>query len=732
MAAAAKKERRDKMLQCVRAAVPTALDGTIEDYLVDVIEATAEADLTDAYETVGPILQDACPKAFAADEKIHALCNDLMSVKFGKPIGQKNATDAPTLAPGGGRKDGKLLSAPVNLGEMLKDQGAVNNAFEFKEKRAATLANQEELAKQIQRKERRNAKREADAALAAAAARAKENAVKNKMLKRRIPKDKTHLSRDVKVENFDISILGNKLLENATLSLAYGRRYGLVGRNGIGKSTLLRAVADREIKVPDHLAILHVEQEAEGDDTSCLEYVLQADVERTNLLAEEKQILTTRALAEKDGLPVDEKMDKRLMQIHAKLVEIEGDKAEKKAAEILAGLGFGPEAQRKMTKEFSGGWRMRIALARALFCEPDLLLLDEPTNMLDLRTCLWLEAYLTRWDACLLVVSHDRDFLNAVVTDIIHQFSMTLTPYRGNYDAFEKVRAERLKNQTRAIESQASQTKHIQAFIDRFRYNAKRASLVQSRLKMLAKMEVIPDIVEDPTIMFGFPDPEPLSPPVIQFNDVNFGYAGSKELFRKLNFGLDMDSRVAVVGANGMGKSTMLKLLNGEIQPTGGYLFKHHKLRLAKFSQHFVDQLDLNLSALEFYRTNFPGKDDQAYRSHLGSFGISGNLALQSMRTLSGGQKSRVAFSLLGWKRPHFILLDEPTNHLDIETVDVLAQALNRFQGGIMVVTHDQRLITLVCNEMWICENGTIEVFEGDFEQYRKKLGDEVALSQLA
>jgi ATP-binding cassette subfamily F protein 3 len=517
-------------------------------------------------------------------------------------------------------------------------------------------------------------------------------------------------TRDIHFVNITISVGGKILIQNSNLSLNFGRKYGLVGKNGVGKTTLLRHISGRELPIPSHISVLHVEQEVIGDDTTVLQSVLSCDVERESLLQEERQILQEKG----------DKSDIRLAQIYSKMAELEVDKAEPTAAAILAGLGFTPEMQKRPTKEFSGGWRMRISLARALFCDPDILLLDEPTNMLDVKAVVWLEHYLQRWPKTLLVVSHDREFLNEVATDIIHLNAKVLTSYKGNYESFVKARCERLQNQTKLREAQEIQKKHIQRFIDRFRYNAKRASLVQSRIKLLQKMEVIPDVIEDPTLSFSFPQPEALHPPLIQMIDVTFGYTAEKILFRNLNFNLDFNSRIALIGPNGMGKTTLLKIIAGDVKPIQGDVIHHSRLRLAKFSQHHVEQLDLTLSPVKWLEQFFPGHDQQYYRSHLGRYGLSADLALQKIEYLSGGQKSRLIFARIGMQNPHFMLLDEPVNHLDIETVDVLAQALNDYTGGFILVSHDERLINMCCDELWVVDNGQVQVWPGDFASYKQ------------
>lgn len=536
--------------------------------------------------------------------------------------------------------------------------------------------------------------------------------------------------RDIHMENFNVSIGGRELIVDCTVTLSFGRHYGLVGRNGTGKTTFLRYMAMHAIEgIPKNCQILHVEQEVVGDDTSALQCVLNSDVERAHLLEEEARILKLQRDSEMDadgkdpnGIN-DDGIAQKLEVIYKRLEFIDAYSAESRAASILAGLSFTPEMQKRPTRAFSGGWRMRIALARALFIEPDLLLLDEPTNHLDLHAVLWLEAYLTKWPKTFIVVSHAREFLNTVVTDILYLQGQKLTAYKGDYDTFERTRAELLKNQQKAFESNERSREHMQSFIDKFRYNAKRASLVQSRIKALERLGHVDEVVNDPDYKFDFPTPDDRpGPPIISFSDASFGYPGGPILFRNLNFGIDLDSRVAMVGPNGIGKSTILKLISGDLQPSSGTVFRSAKVRIAVFSQHHVDGLDLTSNPLLYMMRCFPGVPEQKLRGHLGSFGVTGNLALQPMYTLSGGQKSRVAFAKITFKKPHIILLDEPSNHLDLDAVEALIQGLVLFQGGVLMVSHDEHLISGSVDQLWAVSDGKVTPFSGTFQDYKKKL----------
>ncbi|ETW78354.1 ABC transporter [Heterobasidion irregulare TC 32-1] len=532
-------------------------------------------------------------------------------------------------------------------------------------------------------------------------------------------------SKDIHLPSIDVNFGSNRILSGASLTLAHGRRYGIIGRNGVGKSTLLRHIAMREVPIPPHITILFVEQEIIGDSTTALASVLKADVWRDHLLKEEAILNAKMAEldAQGDSDPrLEEERDDvsgRMAEVHARLADMDAESGPARAAALLAGLGFSESDQSRPTSSFSGGWRMRLALARALFVKPALLLLDEPSNHIDLNALAWLEDYLQTWPGTLLVVSHDRAFLDAVATDIIHQHSGRLDYYKGNFTQFYSTKSERERNLQKEYDAQMEYRKHLQAFIDRWRYNANRAAQAQSKIKILEKLpELTPPEAEE-TEKFRFPETEKISPPLLQLSDVTFGYDQAKIILEKINIDVGLDSRIAIVGSNGAGKSTLIKLLTGELKPLSGHLSRNGRLRVGYFAQHHVDTLIQTMTPVQFLASRFPGKTEQEYRQHLGNFQISGMTGLQLIGTLSGGQKSRVAFAVLSLQQPHILLLDEPTNHLDLEGLDALMMALSAWNGGVIVISHDERFITTVARELWVCGDGMVSKFKGDVQAYK-------------
>ncbi|EGN92667.1 hypothetical protein SERLA73DRAFT_190661 [Serpula lacrymans var. lacrymans S7.3] len=531
-------------------------------------------------------------------------------------------------------------------------------------------------------------------------------------------------SKDIHLPSIDVNFASNRILSGASLTLAYGRRYGLIGRNGVGKSTLLRHIAMREVPIPAHITILFVEQEIVGDDTTAIDSVLKADVWRDHLLKEEQSLNEKLNELEREGddkrfEDARQEAASRLAEIHARLSDMDAESGPSRAAALLAGLGFNEQDQQRPTRAFSGGWRMRLALARALFVKPALLLLDEPSNHIDLNALAWLEDYLQTWAGTLLVVSHDRAFLDAVATDIVHQHSGRLDYYKGNFTQFYSTKSERDRNLRKEYETQMDYRKHLQAFIDKWRYNANRASQAQMRIKILEKLPDLEPPEAEETETFKFPDAEKISPPLLQLSEVTFGYTPQNLILKGINIDVGLDSRIAVVGANGAGKSTLIKLLTEELRAFAGQVNRNGRLRVGYFAQHHVDTLPAALSPVQFLASKFPGKSEQEYRGHLGNFQISGMTGLQLIGTLSGGQKSRVAFAALSLQNPHILLLDEPTNHLDIEGLDALMAALNTWNGGVIIISHDERFITTVAKELWVCGDGTVTKFRGDVQSYK-------------
>ncbi|XP_016319954.1 ATP-binding cassette sub-family F member 3 [Sinocyclocheilus anshuiensis] len=689
------------------------IDSELFDYITGVLDSGGSdfEDGDEVFDAIGDVLQEVGDKN---EDDIREICFQMFNTL------QLTKCDS-------GQQQ-MLLEAPVQLSQVSADAASTANDVHgiwMLKRNPSTTVDAKKLekaeAKLKAKHERRNEKdsqKSSSSPLVLEEASASQASSKKE---NRVDSSGKNRSYDIRIENFDVSFGERCLLLGAELCLASGRRYGLIGRNGLGKTTLLKMLASRSLRVPLHISILHVEQEVAGDDTVALQSVLESDTVREELLKEECTLNAHIANGTADGLE-----SVRLSEMYAKLEEIEADKAPARASVILAGLGFSAKMQQQATKEFSGGWRMRLALARALFARPDLLLLDEPTNMLDVRAILWLENYLQTWQSTILVVSHDRNFLNAVVTDIIHLHSQRLESYRGDYENFIKTKEDRLKNQQREYEAQLQYREHIQVFIDRFRYNANRAAQVQSKLKLLEKLPELKPMVKESEAVLRFPDNfEKLSPPILQLDEVEFGYNPDQRLFNGLSVSADLESRICIVGENGAGKSTVLKLLMGELTPVNGTRYAHRNLKIGYFSQHHVDQLDLNVCSIELLLKRFPGHTEEEYRHQLGGYGITGELATRPVASLSGGQKSRVAFAQMTMPCPNFYILDEPTNHLDMETIEALANALNKFRGGVVLVSHDERLIRMVCKELWVCEAGRVQRVDGGFDEYKDILQEQ-------
>nr|POF10041.1 abc transporter f family member 1 [Quercus suber] len=530
------------------------------------------------------------------------------------------------------------------------------------------------------------------------------------------------LSRDIRIESLSVTFHGHDLIVDSELELNYGRRYGLLGLNGCGKSTLLTAIGRRELPIPDHMDIYHLSREIEASDLSSLEAVMECDEERLKLEREAEALA-----AQDDG------GGEALERIYERLEAMDAATAEKRAAEILFGLGFNKQMQAKKTRDFSGGWRMRIALARALFMNPTILLLDEPTNHLDLEACVWLEETLKKFDRILVVVSHSQDFLNGVCTNIIHMQNKALKIYTGNYDQYVQTRSELEENQMKQYKWEQEQIASMKEYIARFGHgSAKLARQAQSKEKTLAKMErggLTEKVARDKVLVFRFVDVGKLPPPVLQFVEVAFGYTPDNLIYKNLDFGVDLDSRVALVGPNGAGKSTLLKLMTGDVVPTDGMVRRHNHLRIAQFHQHLAEKLDLEVSALQYMIREYPGNEEERMRAAIGKFGLTGKAQVMPMKNLSDGQRSRVIFAWLAYRQPQLLLLDEPTNHLDIETIDSLAEALNEWDGGLVLVSHDFRLINQVAHEIWVCENQAVTRWEGDIMDFKAHLKRRAGLS---
>ncbi|KAH9497043.1 ATP-binding cassette sub- F member 1 [Dermatophagoides farinae] len=517
----------------------------------------------------------------------------------------------------------------------------------------------------------------------------------------------------LKVEEFSMSAAGKELLVNASLSITLGRRYGLVGPNGHGKTTLLRHIADkRALRLPPELDILLCEQEVMADETPAVQVVLKSDKKREELMEELEKLSKTDSL----------KNSERMTEIYDELQAIGADSAESRARRILAGLGFvTAEMQDRPTKNFSGGWRMRVSLARALFIEPSILLLDEPTNHLDLNAVIWLDNYLQEWKKTLIIVSHDQSFLDNVCTDIIHLDRQKLFYYRGNYTQFKKMYEQKKREFNKELGKQEKQLKQLKQSGKSSKAAEKQIKEHQARKSGEHQVGNLLKRQKDYMVRFTFVDPPSLSPPILGLHDVDFGYEREKLIFKNVNFGIDMSSRIAIVGPNGVGKSTFLKLLAAEVEPVSGELRKNHRARIAKFDQHSGEHLPASETPTEYLMRVF-NLTYQDARKQLGSFGLVSHAHTIPNGQLSGGQKSRVALAEMALRGPHILILDEPTNNLDLESIDALAKAINEFQGGVIVVTHDERLIRETDCQLWVIEDHSIAEIDGDFDDYRGEI----------
>lgn len=537
-------------------------------------------------------------------------------------------------------------------------------------------------------------------------------------------------SKDIKIDGFSMSLTGTELIQDCSIELTIGRRYGLIGQNGCGKSNFLKALAAREVPIPSHLDIYLLDQEAEPSERTALQAVIdhiQAELDKLHALEEE--IMSTVG-------PEDE----RLEAIYDRIDELDPTTFETRAAELLHGLGFSKAYQQRLTKDLSGGWRMRVALARALFASPTLLLLDEPTNHLDLEACVWLENYLAQYKKCLVVISHSQDFLNGVCTHIIWLTHCKLTYYTGNYDTFVKTVAENEVVQMKQYQKEQEDIKHIKEFIASCGTYANLVKQAKSKQKILDKMEeagLTKPVQREKTFTFSFPECTKLPPPVLPFINVSFSYSGKEEdfLYKDLEFGIDCDSRVALVGPNGAGKSTLLKLMTGDLTPVKGSVTRHPHLSIGRYHQHSVDQLDESKTVLEFFQATYPNsptfkREVDEWRAFLGRYGVSGKLQTTRIGMLSEGQKSRLVFAMMCMKPNNLLLLDEPTNHLDIEAIDSLADAIKRYDGGMVLVSHDFRLIDQVAKEIWVCDKKKVTLWKGDIRDYKAKLAKDMGLKK--
>jgi len=511
--------------------------------------------------------------------------------------------------------------------------------------------------------------------------------------------------------DISVRIAGRLLIDHSSVQITPGARVGFVGRNGVGKSTLFAAIRGEmptesgAIGMPPRWRIGSLAQEAPDGPESLIDVVLKADVERAALLHEAETARDPHRIAE----------------IQTRLVDIDAHSAPSRAASILAGLGFSTADQARSCQEFSGGWRMRVALAATLFAAPDLLLLDEPTNYLDLEGTLWLEDHLAHYPRTVIVISHDRDLLDTSVDQILHLDRGRLTLYKGTYSSFEEQRATREMLDAKHAKRQADERKRLQAFVDRFKAKASKARQAQSRVKMLERMKPVTALVTQDVHEISFPAPEKtLSPPIIALDNVAVGYEPGKPVLNRVTLRIDTDDRIALLGANGNGKSTLVKLIAGRLAPFSGQVTRADKLSVGYFAQHQVDELDPEGSTYDHIRRLMGDTPESKIRARAGAVGFSGKAADTPVKSLSGGEKARLLLGLATFHAPNLIILDEPTNHLDIDSRAALAEAINDFEGAIIMVSHDRYLIEACADRLWVVADGTVSAYDGDLEDYRR------------
>jgi ATP-binding cassette subfamily F protein 3 len=513
----------------------------------------------------------------------------------------------------------------------------------------------------------------------------------------------------LQINDLDFTAWGRRFFDHATVSIPPGAKVGLVGRNGIGKSTLFKLIKGElhsgggDISMPRNARLGAVDQEHPATPDTLIETILAADVERHTLLTE-----------------LESAEPERMGEIYARLIDIDADRAPSRAAEILSGLGFSQEDLGRTMAEFSGGWRMRMALAAALFAEPDVLLLDEPTNYLDLEGALWLEARLKKYPHTAIIISHDRELLNNSVDAILHVREGKLDYYTGGYDDFEKARAEKQRLAAAGKAKQDAERAHLQAFVDRFRAKASKAAQAQSRMKRLAKLQPISMTIEERVAPFTLPSPKrPLAPPLVRLEDASVGYDGHP-ILRKLNLRLDIDDRIGLLGVNGAGKSTFAKMIAGALPIMHGDLHRDKRMQVGWFHQHQIEALDPTDTPMEIVRRAMLDSSEAQRRSKLAQFGINFDKQETTVANLSGGERARLLLNLVAMSAPHMLILDEPTNHLDIDSRRMLLDALNDYEGAVILITHDRSLMELVADRLWLAADGGVKPFEGDMDDYAK------------